>query len=102
MRLLTCEGAMEKITCTVKEALAASGLGKTKMFELITQGRLQTVKVGTRRLVQVDSLRELLSYNPVHKPNADLGGLRRTEAAIEREFLKENQRKSNRSELRRT
>ncbi len=41
--------------------MAISGLGKTKMFELIAAGKVQTVKVGTRRLVRMDSLRELLT-----------------------------------------
>lgn len=49
-----------KITATIAEAGAMSGLGKTKLYELIGDGKIDTVTVGRRRLVKVDSLRALL------------------------------------------
>lgn len=52
---------MTKITATVKEACEMSGLGKTKLYELIGNGSLDTTTVGRRRLVKVDSLRALVS-----------------------------------------
>jgi excisionase family DNA binding protein len=51
----------ERPTCTVKEACAAVGLGKTKLHELIGGGAVQSVKVGRRRLVNVRSLLKYLS-----------------------------------------
>ncbi|MEO6092860.1 MAG: helix-turn-helix domain-containing protein [Novosphingobium sp.] len=54
-------GILEPITTTIEGAKAATGLGKTKLYELIKEGRLQTVKVGTRTLVKVDSLRDLVA-----------------------------------------
>lgn len=51
----------ERPTCTVKEACAAVGLGKTKLHELIGGGAVQSVKVGRRRLVNVPSLLKYLS-----------------------------------------
>lgn len=51
----------ERPTCTVKEACAAAGLGKTKLHELIGGGAVESVKVGRRRLVKVHSLLQYLS-----------------------------------------
>ena len=47
---------MEKLTCTVKEALAALSLGRSKFYELVGAGEIDTIKVGTRTLVKVASL----------------------------------------------
>jgi excisionase family DNA binding protein len=55
----------ERPTCTVKEACAAVGLGKTKIHELIGGGAVESVKVGRRRLVNVPSLLRYLSAPPV-------------------------------------
>jgi len=55
----------ERPTCTVKEACAAAGLGKTKLHELIGDGAVESVKVGRRRLVKVPSLLRYLSAPPV-------------------------------------
>lgn len=49
-----------KITATVKEACEMSGLGKTKLYELIGDGSVATTRIGRRRLVKVDSLRAVL------------------------------------------
>ena len=67
--------------------MAMSGLGKTKVYELITDGKLRTVKVGTRGLVQMDSLRELLTNVCTNVSSADLGEPQRTTAAIKREII---------------
>jgi excisionase family DNA binding protein len=50
-----------KITATIKEACAMTGLGKTKIYQAIGEGKLETSCVGRRRLVNVDSLRQLVS-----------------------------------------
>jgi len=49
-----------KITATVKEACEMTGLGKTKLYELISSQAIATTTVGRRRLVKVDSLRHFL------------------------------------------
>jgi hypothetical protein len=51
----------ERLACTIKEAMGATGLGHTKIYELIGDGRLDTIKVDSRRLVRVSSLLRLLS-----------------------------------------
>lgn len=51
---------MQRPTCTIKEACKASGMGRTKFYELIKGGELKTISVGRRRLVQVPSLLKFL------------------------------------------
>lgn len=49
-----------KLTATVKEACEITGLGKTKLYDLMNAGAIRTTTVGRRRLVSMDSLRALL------------------------------------------
>jgi len=51
---------MEPLTVTVAGARAVLGLGTTKLYELISEGKLQTIKVGRRTLVKTDSIRALV------------------------------------------
>jgi excisionase family DNA binding protein len=46
----------ERITCTVGEACSATGLGRTKLYQLIKCRRIATTKVGSRTLINVGSL----------------------------------------------
>jgi excisionase family DNA binding protein len=46
----------QRLTCTIDEACEATGLGRTKLYELISAGQLLTTTVGRRRLVLVRSL----------------------------------------------
>ena len=80
---------MEKLTCTVKEALAALSLGRSKFYELVGAGEIDTIKVGTRTLVKVASLLRVveggLSTNgPTTKSRiaARNGGRVRTDHAV--------------------
>ena len=50
----------ERPTCTVAEACDAVGLGKTKFYELMGAGAVETISVGRRRLVRVPSLLRFL------------------------------------------
>jgi excisionase family DNA binding protein len=50
----------ERLSCTIDEACKATGLGRTKLYELIATGQLITTTVGRRRLVMVRSLLALL------------------------------------------
>lgn len=51
---------IDPLTVTVPKALQISGLGRTKLYELISRGEIDTVLVGTRRLVVFESLRRRL------------------------------------------
>ena len=50
----------QRLTCTIAEACEATGLGRTKLYELIGAGYLDTKTIGRRRLVLVHSLRILV------------------------------------------
>ncbi|AUC99528.1 hypothetical protein CWS35_11115 [Bradyrhizobium sp. SK17] len=50
----------ERLSCTVDEACIVTGLGRTKLYELIGSGQLKTTTIGRRRLVIVRSLLELV------------------------------------------
>lgn len=51
----------QRLTCTIGEACEATGLGRTKLYELIGEGCLDTTTIGRRRLVSVHSLLALLA-----------------------------------------
>ncbi|WP_414717065.1 excisionase family DNA-binding protein [Tardiphaga sp. 42S5] len=48
------------ITCTIREACKASGLGETKLYEAIKNKELSRIKVGRRTLVRYDQLKAWL------------------------------------------
>jgi excisionase family DNA binding protein len=50
----------QRLACTIVEASEATGLGRTKLYELIGSGHLDTTTVGRRRLVLVRSLQKLI------------------------------------------
>jgi excisionase family DNA binding protein len=50
----------ERLSCTIEEACEATGLGRTKLYELMATGQLVTTTVGRRRLVIIRSLFALL------------------------------------------
>ena len=53
----------QKLTCTINEVCEVTGLGRTKLYELIGDGHLATTTIGRRRLVVVRSLLSLLESN---------------------------------------
>lgn len=55
----------QRLTCTVAEACEATGLGRTKIYELIGDGRVITTTVGRRRLVIVQSLLALVGVDAI-------------------------------------
>lgn len=50
----------EKLAYTVPEAMAAIGIGRTFLYRLAGQGKLDLRKVGGRTLVTAESLRRLI------------------------------------------
>jgi excisionase family DNA binding protein len=55
-----------RITCTVAEACEASGLGRTKIYEAISDGRLVSTRIDKRRLIVVASLQKMLTPQDVN------------------------------------
>ena len=50
-----------KLAYTIAEACHSVGIGRSKLYQLIGQGRLQTRKIGSRTLIPAESLRALLA-----------------------------------------
>lgn len=50
----------EPLVYTIDNTCRKAQLSRSKIYELIRAGALQTVKIGTRRLVLAKSIRELL------------------------------------------
>lgn len=56
---MTDTPSLKPITVTVATALAVTGLGRTKFYELVRAGRIRTVSIGRRTLVVYASLEQL-------------------------------------------
>ena len=56
-------GAPEPITANVKTLASMLGLSERMVWKLIAEGKLRSTSVGKRRLVFVDSARQLLAEN---------------------------------------
>lgn len=52
---------MNKLTLSIEEARAATGLGRTKIYQLINSGELQARKIGKRTLILKADLEAFLS-----------------------------------------
>jgi excisionase family DNA binding protein len=48
------------LTVRVREACRLTGIGRSKLYELIAAGEIEIVKVGAITLIPVESLRRLL------------------------------------------
>jgi len=49
---------IERFTAQIKDACRMSGIGRTVLYDLMTRGDVKSVKIGRRRLVLVDSLKQ--------------------------------------------
>jgi excisionase family DNA binding protein len=50
---------LRPLTVTISVALALTGIGRTKLYALIAEGKVKTVKIGSRTLVNFASLEAL-------------------------------------------
>lgn len=51
---------METIATSVNDAAKALGLGRTSIYQLIREGKLEAIKLGRRTLVKAASIRKLV------------------------------------------
>jgi excisionase family DNA binding protein len=51
---------VQPIALSINDTAKALSLGRTSIYELIKQGRLETVKLGRRTLIKVDSIHRLV------------------------------------------
>ena len=50
---------MEPVLCSLEDAGKALNLGRTKIYEMLADGTLESVRIGRRRLVRVASVHAL-------------------------------------------
>jgi excisionase family DNA binding protein len=55
------ELAIDPLTVTIPDAMRYSGLGRTKLYEMIANREIASVLVGTRRLIVFASLKARLT-----------------------------------------
>ena len=53
-----------KLSYTIPEAVNASGIGRTKLYEYIRSGELQTRKAGRRTIITHPALEKLVNNLP--------------------------------------
>lgn len=54
------QNQLEPLSVDIPEACRLTGLGRSKLYELLGNGEIASVKVGKRRLIAVASLRAWL------------------------------------------
>jgi excisionase family DNA binding protein len=59
--------SLPTVLCSVADAARSLGIGKTKAYDLISEGQLDTVSIGTRRLVKVTSIHQLVEATTSNK-----------------------------------
>jgi len=48
------------LTVRIRDACRMTGIGRSKRYELIAAGQIDTVKIGAMTLIPIDSLRALI------------------------------------------
>jgi excisionase family DNA binding protein len=51
----------QRLSLSVEDASTVTGLGRTKLFEAMRTGELPSVRVGGRRVVLIEDLRQYLT-----------------------------------------
>lgn len=46
--------------CSVSNAAKMLGIGRTKLYDMLAKGELLSMRIGTRRLVKVESIKALI------------------------------------------
>lgn len=59
--MITSNPALEPLAYSIRDACLVSSLGRTRLYELIAEGRLEVRKIGNRTLVPAESLRALIA-----------------------------------------
>lgn len=63
---------MTKLSLSVEEVIAATGIGRSKLYQLINSGALRACKLGTRTIILKDDLDAFLkSLQPYPADNAE-------------------------------
>jgi excisionase family DNA binding protein len=52
--------SIEPLTVRIPVAVRLTGIGRSKLYELIQEGEIETIKIGSATLISVSSLKALL------------------------------------------
>lgn len=52
---------IEKVGYSIEEAAQSLGVGRTTVYDLMSSGELESVKVGRRRIIPVDAIGAFLA-----------------------------------------
>lgn len=55
------QASLEPLAYSIKEACRVSSLGRTRLYQLIGEGRLDARRIGKRTLIPAASLRALIA-----------------------------------------
>jgi excisionase family DNA binding protein len=61
---------VERLLYTPEEAALALGISRSTLYVLLSDGRLQSVRLGTRRRIEADALRKFVTSLDVVPPSA--------------------------------
>lgn len=50
----------DQILCSVIEASKMLGVGRTKIYEMLSKGQILSMRIGSRRLVKMESIKALI------------------------------------------
>jgi excisionase family DNA binding protein len=64
MSFPSTEPGLDPITATIPQFCRLSGIGRSKTYELLASGEIESILVGSRRLIVVDSWRRLVAAAP--------------------------------------
>lgn len=53
---------IEKVGYSVEETAHALGVGRTTVYELLSNGELESIKVGRRRIIPADAVRNYFKH----------------------------------------
>ena len=67
MKHESVERPLGPITVRIKDACRMTGIGRSKLYELIDTGEIETFKVGTMTLIPVESIRRFLITKGMNK-----------------------------------
>jgi excisionase family DNA binding protein len=56
----TGEGNMERLAYSINDTAKALSLGRTSIYAMIADGRLEALKLGRRTLIKADSIRRVV------------------------------------------
>ncbi|WP_419903522.1 helix-turn-helix domain-containing protein [Kiloniella sp.] len=51
------------IAVSPDEAARLAGIGRTTLYAALSSGKLKSIKIGTRRLITIDALKDWLQQN---------------------------------------